>query len=428
MKEVRMPVKSLPPNPSLEHLRYQARDLLKVLSQGNAEAIARTREFHPKFSRVSDDEIRSSKFSLADAQLVIAREYGFASWPKLKHHVEVSAQAVGSLFSFKPPAGPVELKEKWPSGARIVRETELKQTMEINVPGIRPVKSELSLTSQHACTVIKELPSGGREVELEHLSFRFGINSRGWFYRHDSARDSAEDQPEIAKLFEKVLRAKVLYFLDANNQVERMEGVDELVKRMSFFTGAKLKSDTTWDKEALDKVVTRMRAGEETIIWGLKNMFDEDYFKSKLGRPLLPGNAVQPGDTWSFSRESRKKNWGFLKMSVLREGTVTFSSWDMRAERLCARLDFHGTEKMTPEKNGPGAEVARKVGPLMDGTFSGAVWFDPELGRVIEVNANHDFKVMSNKIAMPGPSAKPAIQAVSDKYHQVITEKVVGGS
>ncbi len=88
-KEVRMPVKSLPSNPSLEHLKYQARDLLNALSQGNAEAVARAREFHRKFARMSDDEIRASKLSLADAQLAIAREYGFHSWPKLKHHIEV---------------------------------------------------------------------------------------------------------------------------------------------------------------------------------------------------------------------------------------------------------------------------------------------------------------------------------------------------
>src|SRR6478752_6927719 len=101
-KEVRMPRRSLPSNPSLDHLKYQAKDLLSALNKGNAEALARAREFHPKFSRGSDDEIHALKFSLTDAQLVISREYGFSSWSKLKHHVEVpdhlevSAQAAPS--------------------------------------------------------------------------------------------------------------------------------------------------------------------------------------------------------------------------------------------------------------------------------------------------------------------------------------------
>lgn len=119
-KEVRMPIKSLPSNPSLEHLKYQARDLLKALNHGNAEAIARTREFHPRFPRESDDKIRSAQLSLDDAQWIIAREYGFDSWPKLKHHVESLAQTTSPTIGaeFKPPVGPVELKQKWPADSR----------------------------------------------------------------------------------------------------------------------------------------------------------------------------------------------------------------------------------------------------------------------------------------------------------------------
>jgi ankyrin repeat protein len=58
----------LPDRPNLRHLKDQAKDLLKA---GRAA-------------------------SLADAQLQIARLYGFASWPKLKAHVE-SFEEVGQL-------------------------------------------------------------------------------------------------------------------------------------------------------------------------------------------------------------------------------------------------------------------------------------------------------------------------------------------
>ena len=429
-KEVRMPVKSLPANPSLEHLKYQARDLLNALIQGNTEAVARTREFHPKFARMSDAEIRSSKLSLADAQLIVAREYGFPSWPKLKHHIEVSAQAAaltgGSPSSFKPPAGPVELKQKWPPGARIVKETDLKQNMEIYTPGkADPVKQELSMTSQYAFTVAKELPGGGHEVELQHLSFRLEVDSGEYLWRYDSARSSATDESEIARVFKMVLRAKVRYILEANNEIERIEGVDELLNRLNVYEGAKLKPGMTWDNQALDGVLSRILSGtrrprENT--WGLKTMFNEDYFKNKLDPSFLPGKAVQPGDSWTFSRESRKNRPSILNVNIMREFAVTFQSWEMRADRLCARLDFQGTEKTSPQL---GSETARTINPVTEGTFSGMAWFDPELGRGIEANANRDFKVTSNKLAMPVPSARPPIQPVTDHHHQVITEKLV---
>src|SRR5262245_9754813 len=56
--------RELPARPSLEHLRNQAKEVLKALQQSDANA------------------------QLADAQHAVAREYGFASWPKLRAQVE----------------------------------------------------------------------------------------------------------------------------------------------------------------------------------------------------------------------------------------------------------------------------------------------------------------------------------------------------
>src|SRR5258705_5911233 len=60
--------RQIPDHPDLRHLKDQAKDLLR---SGQAT-------------------------SLAKAQLQAARQYGFASWPTLKAHVE-SLQAVGQL-------------------------------------------------------------------------------------------------------------------------------------------------------------------------------------------------------------------------------------------------------------------------------------------------------------------------------------------
>lgn len=79
--------RSLPPHPSLAQLRHQAKELLKRHHAGDREAIVRFGE-HPRLSRTTESNIRAATLSLSDAQLVIAREYGFASWPKLKLHVE----------------------------------------------------------------------------------------------------------------------------------------------------------------------------------------------------------------------------------------------------------------------------------------------------------------------------------------------------
>ncbi|HTS10257.1 MAG TPA: ankyrin repeat domain-containing protein [Candidatus Eisenbacteria bacterium] len=82
-----MPVRALS-NPNLEHLKYQAKDLQKGHNARDAAVAQRIREFHPSFSKASDAEIFAASFRLSDAQLAIAREYGFASWARLKRRVE----------------------------------------------------------------------------------------------------------------------------------------------------------------------------------------------------------------------------------------------------------------------------------------------------------------------------------------------------
>lgn len=83
-----MPVKPLTECAHLDHLKNQAHDLRKAREASDPPALQRVREFHPRFSDSSDSEISTAKFALSDALLVIAREHGFASWARLKKHLD----------------------------------------------------------------------------------------------------------------------------------------------------------------------------------------------------------------------------------------------------------------------------------------------------------------------------------------------------
>lgn len=72
-------VRDLPDRPSLNSLRKQAKKLARDAAAGNGEAIAR---IHAQLPR------RALPLSNRDAQLVIAREYGFAGWPDLTAEVQ----------------------------------------------------------------------------------------------------------------------------------------------------------------------------------------------------------------------------------------------------------------------------------------------------------------------------------------------------
>jgi ankyrin repeat protein len=70
----------LPARPSLEYLKKQAKDLLQRLRQGDPTVVERFRAL------TSTRPPRHAR--LADAQRLVALDFGFASWARLKAHVE----------------------------------------------------------------------------------------------------------------------------------------------------------------------------------------------------------------------------------------------------------------------------------------------------------------------------------------------------
>jgi len=79
---------SLPSRPNLEQLKKRAKDLLKEAKAGVPAAIQRFVQHHPDVSQTGDPANRLASLALSDAQLVVARENGLASWPQLKEAVE----------------------------------------------------------------------------------------------------------------------------------------------------------------------------------------------------------------------------------------------------------------------------------------------------------------------------------------------------
>ena len=78
-----MPVCRLPVRPDLEQLQRQAKELLRAIHNGEANAVAELREHHP-------ESIDSSTAKLADAQLALARSYHAPSWTRLVHAVRLA--------------------------------------------------------------------------------------------------------------------------------------------------------------------------------------------------------------------------------------------------------------------------------------------------------------------------------------------------
>jgi hypothetical protein len=303
---------------------------------------------------------------------------------------------------FKAPSGPVELKLKWPQGECVVMDTEMKQNMEIflpNQPG--SMKQDMTMGQKYGLTVLKETPDGGHEVEMEYLSARMFMAMKGkTLLDYDSEKKARNDKANpmvepMADMFGKIIGAKLQYFLDVSNDVERIDGVDELLNRLS--SGGKADAGVEMFKNS---------------------MFSKDHFKQMMAaNRFMPPKPVQPGDTWPVKQNYDMGPLGNLEMDF----DCTLQGWEMHGKRNCARIEFQGTVKSTPGTNANPTGMSMTI---LDGNFSGVSWFDPELGITIDMTMNQDMK-MAMIIPMNGRgNAAARTQTMTNIMSQVITMKL----
>ena len=86
-------VNSLPERSNLDHLRKQAKDLLRQYRARDPAALAAVRQHLPAANDKSDAELSTMLLQLRDAQSCIARQYGFPSWHELKHYMQLKSDA-----------------------------------------------------------------------------------------------------------------------------------------------------------------------------------------------------------------------------------------------------------------------------------------------------------------------------------------------
>ncbi|WP_310572035.1 Clp protease N-terminal domain-containing protein [Gemmatimonas sp.] len=99
--------RSLPLRPNLEFERKEAKALLRLLRAGDGDARSRAQ------ARLSAVQVGAlDTLQLADAQLVIAREYGFASWPRLVRYFEEAERLLHRTPSAVNPG--LYRPEEWP--------------------------------------------------------------------------------------------------------------------------------------------------------------------------------------------------------------------------------------------------------------------------------------------------------------------------
>jgi putative phosphoribosyl transferase len=182
-----MPTRNLPARPDLEQYRKQAKELCKDRATSVSAALDRIRQYHPRFRDLPDFDIQHAAFKLSDAQLTIAREHDFDTWPQFAAHVQ-NLQPQNSSpgtpganeFMERVLVGGVEL-EAFITGVEnakgVVLFTQASGSSRYH-PGFRYIAHELNRAS--ICTVLADLLTEEEELaDAENEQLQFDVRLLG---------------------------------------------------------------------------------------------------------------------------------------------------------------------------------------------------------------------------------------------------------
>jgi len=161
-----MESRELPLHPNPDQYKKQAKDLLKAWKAQDSKAIERVTRWHPHARELSEP-------ALADAQLVLAREHSFESWPRFSKCVQELAQANSRFAEFERAVDAVVTGDATVLGeilhhhpdlihARSLREHRATLLHYVSANGVEDYRQK---TPQNAVEIATMLLDAGAEVD-----------------------------------------------------------------------------------------------------------------------------------------------------------------------------------------------------------------------------------------------------------------------
>lgn len=266
---------------------------------------------------------------------------------------------------------PVEMKIKWVVGKKYPMRLELSQSTKTDVPNQpQPVVQEMNLNQDFDISARKQLDNGGAQVELQFNHQAITVSQGGQtVVDFNSTQNPAQDANNpVAPVLRSMSGTRIQYFTDANGKVERMEGVEELTRRV----------EATGQPQA-------------------RQMFQQMFSPETLKRYCsfadgMPNRMVNIGETWPF-QEDLSTAIGILALEM----KYTFKNWEQYGNRRCAHIVGTGRISTKSVSTATGAMVE-----VEKGTITGDFWFDPALGMIVAFNDTEDMalKITTRSDAM----------------------------
>jgi hypothetical protein len=273
----------------------------------------------------------------------------------------LAAALIGAGLAASPAhAGEgLTLRYKLEPGDSQIYETSsnMQQTQTI---GDQKLQTSFTMKEVAVRTLQERTDDGDVKIDSENkrLSFEANIPQVGE-YAYDSGKSERDSgtplADELNKVFGRLDGATITFTLSPRGEVRNVSGFQELLADI-------LKENPT---------------GAQFVGGGT----DEAHKLALIERLLyLPENAVQPGDTWEQSLDSKLPNLGAMKV----HRTFKYEGPDKVGERPTARITVAMEMSFDLELEQMGVKVS---GTLKTVRGQGTAHFDPEAGRLLSYRA-----------------------------------------
>ncbi len=272
--------------------------------------------------------------------------------------------AVSEIVPHQTSSGnPVEMKVRWMAGKTYAMRVERVETVETkasNQP--QPMKQLVNLTQDYNLSACEKPGNGGWQLQLEFTGETMDVNQGGRkVSSFDSKQDLARDASNpLARMLRKLIDTRIQYVTDADGRVEKVEGVEELMRQIGTIGSPQ------------DRAL-------------FKQMFSGDILKEYASfAAMMPDRKVAIGDRWQEQREFVSPV-GILTRSDME---YTFKNREQHRDRQCLHIEIAGS--ISSKTDAAAQNSPYRIKP---GKIAGDAWFDPELGMVVDATYDQNLAV-----------------------------------
>jgi RNA polymerase sigma factor (sigma-70 family) len=253
---------------------------------------------------------------------------------------------------------PADIRVAWVVGTKCALHMEFNQSSETKSPGqLQPVEQGLKWTQDLNLATLKELPDGGRQVELEIADEAVEESQAGhdvWSF--DSGQNQAGNTQNPLAILGAVIGERLEYFMDADGRVKTVEGMNELTDHVAVV-------GTPQQRQLFNA------------------LFGGDQLKNEISSgDWMPNRIVKVGESWSVTKDSADPI-GMLTVSM----KYTFKNWEQHGDRKCAHIEGTGNISSKSVSTASGTMVKIEKAKLSE-----EFWFDPNPGTIVGGNENED--------------------------------------